>query len=470
MPWPWIAALAAASLAILCSAPAQHLGRQQDDLLYIIGSQSLAQGSYRLFTSIGQPPMVAVVPGLSILLLPVTWLCGGSLAAYQASCALIMAGLPWLLWWWLRRRLGEAESALAALVFATSPLVLCQSGTVMSEAPYTALAVLFLSALETSRWPAAGLLLTGLSQLRLAGLSLLPAAAYSSWRRGGWQALAWTLAPAAAASGLWYAWSHAVSKGAGAFHQAELLDSYAAGDLLRPLAVAFDNARFYLAEWGSCFLHPSWSGAGIFVGAALAALALRGARRVWPQERARPAVLMLAGAAAMHAFWPWQYDRYLIPLLPWLLWLLAAGAAGKSRWLLAALIALQLGFHSHRWVLGRHPWRVPELGRTYDWVRSRTGPADAVTSALPVRDGFLCARPSLPLPQTSDAQAFVDALRRYRVRRVLWQEGLDVGLSLPQDAAVTRRLRSVRAILDDSRRFRLVHEQREEGSRVYELL
>lgn len=469
MPWPWIAALAAASLIILSAAPAQYLGRQQDDLLYIIGSQSLTQGGYRLFTGIGQPPMVAVVPGLSILLLPVTWLCGGSLAAYQVFCALVMAGLPWLLWWWLRRRLGEAESALTALVFATSPLVLCQSGTVMSEAPYTVLAVLFLSALETSRWPAAGLLLMGLSQLRLAGLSLLPAALYQAWSKGGWRARSWSLAPAGAAALLWYSWSHAVSKGAGEFHQAELLDSYAGGRSWRPLAVAFDNARFYLAEWGSCFLHPSWGGAGVFVGAVLAAFALRGAWRVWPEERARPALLMLAGAAAMHAFWPWQYDRYLIPLLPWLLWLLAAGAAGKARWLLAALIVLQLGFHSHRWVLGSHSWRVPELGRTYDWLRSRTGPADAITSALPVRDGFLCARPSLPLPQTVDAQVFADELRRYRVRRVLWQEGLDVGLSLPQDAAVTRRLRSVRAILDDSRRFRLVHEETAEKARVYEL-
>lgn len=469
MPWLWIAALAAGSAVILASAPAQYLGRQQDDLLYIIGSQSLAQGSYRLSTSIGTPPMVAVVPGLPILLLPVTWLSGGALPAYTTCCALVLAGLPWLLWWWLRRRLGEAESALTALIFATSPLALCQAGTVMSEAPYTALAVAYLAAVETGRWPAAGLLLMALSQLRLAGLSLLPAALYPVWRRRGWRALSWSLVPAGAAGLLWYAWSHSVSRGSGEFHQAELLASYAGGHLLRPLAVALDNARFYLSEWGSSFLPPAWSGAGVFAGAVLAAAALRGAGKAWSREQDRPAVLMLAGAAAMHAFWPWQYDRYLIPLLPWLLWLLAVGAGGRARWLLGALLIAQLGFHSHRWALGRHSWQTPELERTYAWVRDRTGPSEAITSALPVRDGFHCGRPSLPLPQAGDSEGFSGELRRYRVKRVLWQEGLDVGLSLPKDAAVTRRLQRVRAMLEDGRRFRLVHEEKEEGSRVYEL-
>ena len=254
-----LAALAAASAAILYAPPAQYLGRQQDDLLYIIGSQSLAQGSYRLFTCIGQPPMIAVVPGFSILLLPVTWLCRGWTGAYQLFCALVMAGLPWLLWWWCRKRLDELESVLVALLFATSPLVLCQSGAVMSEGSYTALTVLLLAALESGRWPAAGALLLAMSQLRLAGCSLLPAALCGPWRFRdravvlSLRAACWSVLPAGLAALLWYAWSHGASRGAGEFHALELLSSYRSHSWVQPLAVALDNGRYYLAEWGGSF-------------------------------------------------------------------------------------------------------------------------------------------------------------------------------------------------------------------------
>ncbi|MBI5240487.1 MAG: hypothetical protein HY926_08440 [Elusimicrobia bacterium] len=467
--WPWIAALAAASAAILCSAPAQYLGRQQDDIIYVIGSQSLAQGDYRIFTSIGNPPLVNFPPGFPLLLLPVSALWGGQPAAYQAFCALLLASLPWLLWRWLRRRLGGTEAALAALLFATSPVTLSQSGAVMSESAYTAVAVLLLAALEAGRRGTAGLLLLGLTQLRLAGFSLLPAVLWRPGSRGRARALAASLLPAAGGLLAWVAWSQRSSHGVGEFHVFSLFYAYRDLGWLHPLKVLADNVRFYLGEWGGCYLPPAWSAAGAFLGAVLAALALRGAWRAWPEDRARPAILMLAGTAAMHAVWPWQYDRYLIPLLPWLLWLLAAGTGARARWLLALLLAAQLGSHTHRWVLGRHSWRTPELARTYEWVRTRTAPSDAITSALPLRDGFHCARPSLPLPRPLDAEGFAAQLRRYRVRLVLWQEELDVGLSLPRDSAAARRLAGLRAILEDGRRFRLVHEDAVEGARIYEL-
>jgi hypothetical protein len=466
----WIlAALTAASAAILYAAPAQYLGRQQDDLLYVIGSQSLARGSYRLFTCIGQPPLVAVVPGLSLLLLPVTWLCRGWLCAYQIFCALILAGLPWLLWRWLRRRLGEFESVLVALLFATSPLVLCQSGAVMSEGSYTALAVLFLAALETGHWPAVGRLLLALTQIRLAGCSLLPAALYGPWRLKDRRAACWAVLPAALAALLWYAWSHAASRGAGEFHELELRSSYQGHSWLLALAVAFDNGRYYLAEWGGSFLPLRWGQTAWVCGAALAALVLRGAWRLRREESARPAILMLCGAALMHAFWPWQYDRYLIPLLPWLLWLVAAGAGRGARWLLGLLLTLQLIFHSARWTCGVDAWRQPELGRTYAWLRGNTGAADALASALNVRDGFLCSRPSLPLPDAQQPDGFAQALRRSRVRWVLWQDDIDIGLSIRRTSTVGSKLKRIRTFLEDGRRFRLAYEDHEEHARVYEL-
>jgi hypothetical protein len=464
-----LAALTAASAAILAAAPAQYLGRQQDDLLYIIGSQSLAQGSYRLFTCIGQPPMVAVVPGFSLLLLPVTWLCRGGLEAYQIFCALVLAGLPWLIWWWCRRRLAELESLLVALLFATSPLVLCQSGTVMSEGSYTALAVIFLAAAEAGRWPAAGALLLALTQLRLAGCALLPAALCGPWRLKDLRAACCSALPAVLAVLLWYAWSHASSRGAGEFHELELRASYQGHRWLHVLDVAFDNSRYYLAEWGGSFLPLRWSRAAGLAGAALAAPALLGAWRLRGEESARPAILMLCGAVVLHAFWPWQYDRYLIPILPWLLWLLAVGAGSQASRLLGLMLILQLSFHSARWLAGVDAWRQPELSRTYAWLQGHTGPADALSSALNVRDGLLCSRPSLSLPDAQSAEGFAAVLRRFRVRRVLWQDGIDVGLSVSRASTVERKLERIRSYLEDGRCFRLVYFAPEERSRVYEL-
>ena len=398
-----------------------------------------------------------------------TWLCRGWTGAYQLFCALILAGLPWLLWWWCRKRLGEFESMLVALLFATSPLVLCQSGAVMSEGSYAALAVLFLTATEARRWPAAGALLLALTQLRLAGWSLLPAALCGPWRRKDWRAAAATLLPASLAALLWYVWSHVASQGAGEFHELELRASYQGRSWLLPLEVAFDNARYYLAEWGGSFLPLRWIQAAGLAGAVLAALALRGARRVWPDSGSRSAVLMLCGAVLLHAFWPWRYDRYLIPLLPWLLWLLAAGAGRRARWLLSLLLALQLTFQSARWLAGVAAWRQPELSRTYAWLREHTDAADALTSALNVRDGFLSSRPSLPLPDTQDPDGFAEVLRRLRVRWVLWQDDIDIGLSVRRISTMERKLQRIRTCLDNDRWFQLAHEEPQEHSRVYEL-
>ncbi|MFA6004823.1 MAG: hypothetical protein WC881_12245, partial [Elusimicrobiota bacterium] len=468
--WTW-AALLAASLIILCAVPGQYLGRQQDDLLYIISSHALASGSYRLFTSPGQPPITMIMPGFPILLLPVTWLAGNWYGLYQAFCALILAGLPWLIWRWLRRgpRLEPAGNAipalLIALLFATNPMVLTQAGTVMSEGAYTALALLLLTAIENNRAPAAGGLLLALTQLRPAGLSLIPAALYRPWRDGDRRSALWTALPAALGLLAWWAWSLYAS---GYVDEArEIHFSYAGHPWLQPWYVAADNARYYLRSWAGSYLPPRWNAAAGPLGLLLLPVAIRGLWRLWRQEPARPAILMLAGAGLMHAFWAWQYERYLIPLLPWLLWALAAGAGTKARWLLSALLCLQLSSHHRLWT--SRPAAAPELSRTYAWIASHTQPSDIIASPMYVRDGFLCGRPSLALPDTPDPAEFAQALRRRQARFVIWQDGLDIGLSADRTATLRLRLDRIRGQLQDSGGFRLVQQEASEGARIYEL-
>jgi len=328
-------------------------------------------------------------------------------------------------------------------------------------------AVLFLAAAEAGRWPASGGLLLALTQVRPAGFSIFPAALVRPWRERDWRAACWSVLPALLAALVWYGWSLSAGGETGEFQELRL--SYQGQLWLRPLAVAFDNGRYYLTAWGASYLPLCWSSRAALAGAALAALALRGAWRLWREERARPAILMLAGAAVMHAFWSWQYDRYLIPLLPWLLWLTAAGAGRRARWLLGLLLGLQLAFHSHRLLAGVADWRRPELQRTYAWLRGHSAPSDAIASPLYVRDGFYARRPSVALPDTEDCGRFAQALKRRRARFALWQKDLDVGLTLARTATIQRKLERARSHLEDPRRFRLAYENQDEGSRVYEL-
>lgn len=460
--WPK-AALAAASLVVLAAAPAQYLGRQQDDLLYLVSAQALLQGHYRLFTAVGAPPLTMITPGFPLLLAPVTALFGERHAAHQAFCALVLAGLPWAWWLWLKRRLPEGDAALVAAAAALSPLCLSQAGAVMSEPFYAALAVAFLLAIEERRLRRAGWLWLALTQVRPAGLSLLPALLAGA---RGWRERARLLLPGAAAALLWSLWSWSVSGEVQELQ--ELRQSYAGQGWLHPARVMLDNLRFYLEAWGGCYLPaPLWAAAP-FLGAALMAAAAYGCRLAWKRPQSRPAVLMLAGAAAMHAVWAWQYERYLLPVLPWLLWAVAEAAGKRATLLLCVLLALQGASHSWRWALRPSPFAEPELGRTYAWLRSSTEPEEAVASAVPVRDGFYAVRPASPLPDEERPEVFARRLKARGVRWVLWQERLEVGLSTGKSAAIQGRLDRARANLEAGP-FRAAFEDRKEGTRVYEL-
>ena len=371
-----LAVLIAASLAVFCAVPAQYLGRQQDDLLYIISSQALAAGGYRLFTTPGQPPIDMITPGLPLLLLPATWLFGGAIWAYQALAALLLAAVPWLIWSWLRRRADETTALLIAALFATSPLVLSQAGTVMSEGAYTLCAMLLMLTLESKDGGGkAGLLLLALTQLRPAALSLVPAALLRPLLRRQWGPLAWTTLPALIGGFFWTAWSWAVS---GRIQElAEWRLSYHGNSWLHPLFVAKANLLYYAAALGGCFLPPSFPPSlKAALGLALFAVAAAGCAKLLRKDSSEPAVWLLAGGAAMHGLWAWQYERYLIPLLAWLLWTAAAALGRRAKPVLGLLLAAQLVFHSWRFIAGPNDLQRVELVQTYAWLREHSGSAD----------------------------------------------------------------------------------------------
>ena len=458
--------LAAASLLVLAFAPAQYLGRQQDDLLYVIAAHALPTGRYELMTAVGHPPLTSTAPGWPLLMAPLALVSAPS-GAFQAFAALLLAACPWLLWWWLRRRTGEREAVLAALVFAASPVVLSQAGTTMPEAAYLLVFLGALLAAESGRSATAGGLGAWLVLIRPAGLSALPALAARPALAGKWKDAAKALGLPLLAAAAWSAWS--MRRSGGVQEASELAMAYG-HTRLSPLTAAARNLGYFATELGGCFLPPRLADGALaaLLGAALLGFALRGLKSALKKEPGSPAGLALLGALFMHAVWTWHYERYLIPLLPLLLWALILGLGKAAPRVLAALLAAQLGFQTLPRLGRPAPWGEPELARTYAWLRA-DGTPGALASALPVRDGWHAGLPCLPLPDDATASAFAATLASRRARFVLRQDGLDFGLTAGADAPLSRMLDRAYSFLDDASLFRVVHEEPAERARVYEL-
>ncbi|MDE1975938.1 MAG: hypothetical protein KGL04_04245 [Elusimicrobia bacterium] len=464
--WPF---LSAASLAILASAPAQYLGRQQDDLIYFIAARALTLGHYYLLTSPLRIPLTMANPGLPAILAPLILLFGANPGVCQCFCALLLATTPWVLWLWLRRRHGHWIALFISLLFGLSPIVLSQAGTLMSEAPFFLFTLLLLLSLENKESGArSGFLLFAVTQIRSSGLAFLPGAASRSWQEGNWRKSLWITVPALAGFVLWSLWSwHA----AGALQKTqELALSYAGRFWSLLPSVVWGNARYYLSAWGSSYMPQGWAPAGgPALGCVLAVLALRGAVVILHRRPTDPAVWMLAGFMALHLIWPWHYDRYLLVPLPFLLD--CAASALKRRWIapvLLALLAGQTAFQSPRWMEGTS-WSKVEMAQTYSWLRAHSHRQDVLSSAFYVRDGYYARRPSLPLPGPASPQELANDMKKYRIRFILWQSGLDLGLSLGKSAAVRGMLEGLSRDLNDKRLFRAIYKNPAEHSRIYVL-
>jgi len=460
--------LAACALLVLSFAPAQYFGRQQDDLLYFLGARALTTGRYCLLTTPGCPPLTLINPGWPALLAPLSFLTE-SPGPFQAFSALLLAAAPVALWAWLRRRADEGTALLAAALFASCPLVLAQSGVVMSEAPYVLVFLLMLRFIEKRRASAAGGAGAALLMTRTAGLAVMPALLLPFARARRWGELARAAAAPAAAWTLWAAWSWSRGGTVGKF---DLLPStYGGGSWLKPFSVALANARYYAGEWGGCFLPPSWGDgrAAVVLGAVLGAATAWGLASALRRRGDDPAAWSLLGTAGLLAVWGWQYERYMIPLLPLLLWALAAGLGRRAKPVLGALLALQLLFQTAPRLGRPSPWAQPELARTYAWLASRPAP-NLLSSTEPVRDGWLSGLPSAPLPSPERDEDFAPRLKAEGVRYVLRAEGQDYGLQSDASSALRRTVERLGRLLDDPRRFRKVHEEPAERAEVYEPL
>ena len=458
--------LAACALLILAFAPAQYFGRQQDDLFFVIAARALTMGRYCLLTTPGCPPITLANPGWPVLLAPIAFFTDRP-APFQAFAALLLAAAPAALWAWLRRRADETVALLAAALFASSPLVLAQSGAVMSEIPYVLVLLALLAAAESGNATQAGLWAAALLSLRTAGLAVLPGALAPFFGARGRRGAARAVLPAAVVAALWTVWCREKTGTVAKF--ALLPATYAGRSWLRPFGVAAANARWYLGEWGGCFVPPARTGGALaaVLGSALAAAALVGLVRALRRRADDPAAWALVGSVLLLAVWGWQYERYLLPLLPLLIWSAAEGFGRAAKPALALLLALQLGAQTLPRLGRPSPWAEPELARTYEWLSARPRPA-LLASVENVRDGILSGLPSVPLPDASDAGAFAAALKSERASLVLRVGGLDYGLEADPESGIRRGVERAQGYLDDAKLFRIIHEEPSERTEVYE--
>ena len=458
------------SILILLASPAQYPGRQQDDLLYILASLALSHGRYHLPTSPAYIPLVMVNPGLPALLLPVAWVFGIRIWAYQIAATLMAAALPWAYAAWLFRRAEEPARSLLVLLLSSSPLVLSQSGCVMSETPYLLFLFSWLLLLEKApgeRPVRCGAGLLALCELRLAALSLFPAAVAAQTGRRRWRQAAIIVGIAGGGLLPWLWWSHAHG---GVQKISEFLP--AAGSARRVIPEAYANALYYLQAWGQCY-GPSalaahrWLALG--AGTLLAAVAALGASRLWRENPAeRPALWALGGSTILYLIWPWHYQRYLMTILPWLLWSLARGAGELRVPLLSLLLAGQFSWNSLAWISGRSPYSQPGLRETYSWIRKHTQPWEALSSPLYVRDGLYSRRPCLPLPDASSAASFSSLLKRIKARIILKETRIDLGFSDPKSSLILQRLSRDYDWLNDPGYFRRIYDNPRENVAIYE--
>lgn len=302
-----------------------------DEATYLILSGSLEQGSYRDEFLVGRPHHVQYPPGTPAWLLLMRRV-GGSSEDAGRLANLVLVALSALLLGDALRRLGHAWLGVGAIgIVGLNPDLLSYGGTLLSEAPYTALSMLAVWATlradqRSGRGSAALAVAAATASVLTRSIGVVIVGAVGAWsllRRRWGLAVALTVAAGAALGGwLWYV-SLEAPQTIGASYSKDLanasaglaervitnLKGYSIRSLPQALAIPalpgtpVDNIAWILALLG-------------FGGVGLAVMIRR-----WPG-----AALALLGSAVILLIWPWPVRRLLTPLIPLAVAALVLGA------------------------------------------------------------------------------------------------------------------------------------------------
>jgi hypothetical protein len=468
-PWTY---LALAGFIQFLALPNGYVGKEHDDALYVMASQALAHGTYRLWFLPHLPAITQATPGFPLFLLPVGLLAPGSLMGYQLLNGLwLMAAGP-LLFLWLRPRLGAGTAAAGSVMFSLNPLALSRLGVVMPEPAFllVVLGVLCLWDRGLTHPAVLGPALLLAYFVRPAGVVLWGGVLIALLWDGRWRYFLGNACVLAAGYGAWSLWCR--HGGGGVPEEMELATLYHADRLASIAGTVWANAKSLLGTWGSGYIPLKWglSNGATWAGMILTAPALAGTARGLRSSQDRPAALFLGGSLGMHLFWPWWYDRYLLPLLAFLIWAAVKGLPKRLNpaVYLAGLTGLSFLLLGWFWVGWRNKSPLPPMGDTYRWINENTGPDDGFMGLFYNRDMLYTLRAFVAVPNVPDEDAFFSWAKTRRVRYILWGKRRDLGYSLP-DNALTRYLDQVDLWLENPARARLAFDDPAGGVRLYEV-
>ncbi len=344
--------LALLVLQLLCLDP--YLDTGGDNALYIVLARSLAKGNgYRLANTPDNVPFVKAPPVFPLSLAPFTLLGGNDLRLLKLSSAASfwLALLP--LYYLVRPALGVPGARVLVLLSITNPWLYRYANTVRPEGLYllfslTAL-VLFACSKDRSTGSLVPLSLAALCAAlaflaRSIGVSLMIALlAVLAWRRH-WRDALVTMAVYAVVLAPWLL--HLWGLPADARQNNYLQELMAPGENSHGLPViitqtahlgrlTLENLPTYPESWAGALLYaptrffnlasrhiPAFALMDNLLGLAVLAMLFWG---IWLSLRRRvdPLAAYVVGYMVICLVWPWQGEKFLVPLIPLALFFLS---------------------------------------------------------------------------------------------------------------------------------------------------
>jgi hypothetical protein len=314
------------------------VGVLNDDGVYVTLGKAIAQGAgYRSIHLVDAPLHLKYPPGLP-LLLAAPWALGGTLAAVQATVAvlhpLVTGGAAALIWWVGRRWLEVSAWPLA--VCAVAPLTLdgtIQYFNIALTEPYLVIgwaAALALAApicapgvatQRLGRAVALGLVVAGTTLFRSVGIALVAAVLLALAVHRRWREAAAFAAAALAPLLLWETLQASWMTREPVSRQLDDLSYWRWLGVNRPLAfvghaapVVAANGVEYVGLLASQLFSNQWF--GVVVVLAVAGAVAVACVRLWRSHTALVASTL--SATALTLVWPFVQDRLVLPLLPFL--------------------------------------------------------------------------------------------------------------------------------------------------------
>ncbi len=467
-----------------------------DDAAFLIGAESLLNGSFKAIYLLGQPAQTHFMPGFSILLAPFLLFLNFDNPLLRGVPLLATFAAPILMYCLYRPFLPRSIVVMSAALYAFHPATAAYASTFMSEPFYVALTLTTFYVLhrtlqkETAalRW----LLALGCSWTMLTrpiGILVWVAIVVALGITRRWRALGISAGISLLAWGAFLLRNYAVSQSANdylKFYREQFRTLANLGSLamngIRVLEQMIVGQLLNLDFWLSPF-----SGVGFFLTVGSLLLGILGFRILYRQTKQHRALVVALGVftvlhVLVHSVWLTFSERYALPALPFLSVCVIMGLATvvplskpSQRLVLAAVILLP-------GLLGKHVLAIRETlssarppesfapRTTMAWVQQHIAPNATLCSRSPARLYLYTGRPSIGFPIARTAQEAQTLLLTASVSLIVLQTGSVLSLSgnsRANQGASTMRFSNW--VQSTPTIFRQIYANPQEGTSIYQM-